>query len=77
VIISFVIIRFKLTVDEGHNPDAACSKLLFCSAVNYYWFWCYPLILYMFKSFEKLWIVNIFSQGRSQTGTRRAKPPEK
>jgi len=27
--------RFKLTIDERHNSEAACSKLLYCSAGNY------------------------------------------
>jgi len=53
-IFSFLIIRFKLTVDESHNPETAWSK-------SFYWFWCYPPKHYVFKSFEKLWRVNIFS----------------
>jgi len=33
-IISFVIIRFKFTVDEQHNPETCFyNKLLYCSVV--------------------------------------------
>jgi len=31
-----MIIRFNLAVDEGHNLQTACNKLLYCSAVNYF-----------------------------------------
>jgi len=58
-----VIIRFKLTVDEGNNLEIVFSKLLFCSAVNYFTDFNAILLYRMCSSepFEKLWFVNIFS----------------
>jgi len=61
-IIIFVIISFKLTVDEGHNLETACSKLLHCSAVKYFTDFdaILPYSMCSSKSFEKHWLVNNF-----------------
>jgi len=55
--------HFKLAVDEEHNPETACSKLLYCSAVNYFTNFDAILLYRMCssKSLEKLWLVKIFS----------------